>query len=413
MKYTHPSYIQRPLYLDRIRPHIGSNLIKVLTGQRRVGKSYMFYQIIDEILKEDPKATIVSINIPRDRFDFPLGSSKDLYTYISSRFRDTDTHRVVLLDEIQEINGFEQVLSALFEKGGYDIYVTGSNSHLLSGDLATLLSGRYTEIEIHGLSYSEFLLFHSLNDSEESLGKYLRLGGLPYLSTCSLDDSMQVQAYFNTVEETILLNDVLRSHKGSSKVLFRFLVRFLADNIGSPVSATSISKYMKSQHLHISVPSILSFLETLDRAYLVHQTLFYDLENKRFLDISAKYYYEDLGLRNYLCGGFKVSDRAKVMENAVYLSLIQNGYLVTTGRGPMGKEIDFIASKGEEKMYLQVCERFETKEKSEREFHNLLLPHDAYPRFMVTGDVSMNGMMQDGIKVFSLRHWLKEVQYIQ
>lgn len=410
MKIEHPTYIARPMYLDRIKPLRGSNLIKVLTGQRRVGKSYLLFQIIDEIQKEYPKATIVSINIPRDRFDLPIGSNKDLYKYIVSQFKDTDTYKVVLLDEIQEIDGFEQVLSALYEHGGYDIYVTGSNSNLLSGDLATLLSGRYSAIEIHGLSYMEFLSFHNLKDSQESLGKYLHLGGLPYLSHISLEDNELVQNYFNTVEETILLNDVLNAHKGSSKELFRFLVRFLADNIGSPVSANSISKYMKSQHMSITVPSIISFLETLDRAYLVHQAPFYDLEGKQFLDISAKYYYEDLGLRNHLSGGFKVSDRAKVTENAVYLSLIQNGYTVATGRGPKGKEIDFIATKGEQKMYIQVCERFETKEKTETEFENLLMPRDGYPRFMITADETMDGMMQDGIKVYSLRHWLKEVQ---
>ncbi|AEV30837.1 putative ATPase (AAA+ superfamily) [Sphaerochaeta pleomorpha str. Grapes] len=410
MKIEHPEYIVRPMYLNRIKPHMGSSLIKVLTGQRRVGKSYLLFQVIDEIQKEYPKATIVSINIPKDRFDHPLSNNKELYKYIVSQFKDTDTHKVVLLDEVQEIAGFEQVLSALYEQGGYDIYVTGSNSHLLSGDLATLLSGRYTELEIHGLSYLEFLSFHNLEDSEESLGKYLRLGGLPYLSHISLQDHELVQDYFNTVEETILLNDVLNAHKGSSKELFRFLVRFLADNIGNPVSANSISKYMKSQHMSITVPTIISFLETLDRAYLVHQTPFYDLEGKQFLDISAKYYYEDLGLRNHLCGGFKVSDRAKVTENVVYLSLLQNGYTITTGRGPKGKEIDFIASKGEKKMYFQVCERFETKEKMETEFGNLLMPRDGYPRFMITADTSMDGMVQDGIKVFSLRHWLKEVQ---
>ena len=401
-----PTYIRRPLYMERIRPHIGSSLIKILTGQRRVGKSYLLYQIADEILASDPHADIVSINIARDRFILPIGISRELYQHIVSSFTKDATTKVVMLDEVQELEGFEQCVAALFEQGGYDIYLTGSNSRLLSGDLASLLSGRYTTIEVFSLSYREFLLFHAERENEESLARYLRIGGLPYLGQLDKSSAEVLFSYFKTVEETILLNDIIPTHKGSNKEFFRYLIRFLADTIGSPVSANSVAKYLKNQHFPLSVPSVLSFLETLQKAYLVYKCEFSDISGKQLLDISHKYYFGDLGIRNYLCGGYTLEDRAKVLENAVYLSLLQKGYHVRTGRGFKDAEIDFVATKGDAKAYIQVCESFGTQEKIEREFGNLLLPKDAYPRYMVTSDVSLDGMIQDGVPIYSLRRWL-------
>ena len=400
------AYIPRPLYMDRIKRHIGSPLVKVLTGQRRVGKSYMIYQIADIIRKENPDVRIVEINIPRDRFELPLRNSEELYRYITSQFSQKATSKVVMIDEIQEIPGFEETIAALVEQGSYDVYITGSNRHLLSGDLATLLSGRYTQIEIHSLSYLEFLEFHGLEDSETSVGLYMRIGGLPYLHRITHDQEL-IQDYFRTVEETILLNDIIAAHKGSNKTLFRYLIRFLADSIGSPVSAASISRYLKSQNMNISVPTVVSFLETLERSYLLHRSSFYDLKGKQYLDISSKYYFEDTGIRNYLSRGLTVADRAKVLEQVVYQSLLQRGYRIHTGRTAKDKEIDFIAHKGDETIYVQVCEEFSSQEKIDREFGNLLIPRDAYRRFMITQDTTLDGIVQDGIKVLSLRSWLR------
>ncbi len=405
MENLKPTYISRPLYMNRILKHIGSPLIKVLTGQRRVGKSYMLYQIADVIGEQSPDTVIVDINIPRDRFHLSIGTPRELYQYITAQFSDTAEKKVVMIDEIQEILRFEETLSALFEQGGYDIYITGSNSHLLSGDLATLLSGRYTQIEIHGLSYQEFLVFYEREDTERSLGLYLRIGGLPYLHTISEDPELQ-QDYFRTVEETILLNDVIGSHKGSSKNFFRYLTRFLADTIGSPVSATAISRYLKNQQMTLSVPTVLSFLETLERSYLIHRSSFYDIAGKQYLDVSSKYYFEDTGIRNYLCGGLSVSDRAKVLEQVVYQSLIQQGYHVQTGRVAKDREIDFVAERAGDIIYVQVCEEFSSQKKIDVEFGNLLIPRDGYRRFMITQDQSLDGLVQDGIKVLSLRSWL-------
>ena len=405
MNRNHPSYIPRPLYMNRILKHIGSPLIKVLTGQRRVGKSYMLFQIADTIHQQSPRAAIASINIPRDRFHIPIRTSRDLYEYIIAQFKDTDEIKVVMLDEIQEVPDFEETLSALFEQGGYDIYITGSNSHLLSGELATLLSGRYTQIEIHGLSYQEFLRFHKLDDSDASLGLFLRIGGLPYLHTIS-DDAVLQEDYFRTVEETILFNDVIGAHKGSSKELFRYLIRFLADTVGSPVSAASISRYLKNQKLTISVPTVISFLETLERSYLIHRSPFFDLSGKQHLDTASKYYFEDTGIRNHLCGGMRAADRSKILEQAVYLSLLQMGYSVRTGRMAKDREIDFVAERAGDTIYVQVCDRFPTQKKIDTEFGNLLIPRDGYRRYMVTQDESLDGTSQDGIGVFSLRSWL-------
>lgn len=408
MQQKERPYTPRPLYLQRIEPHIGSPLIKVITGQRRVGKSYILLQIADEIRIADPKSQILHINIPRDRFLIPIGTSKELFHYIHTWYDTHTHHKVVMLDEIQEIPKFEETIAALVETGGYDIYITGSNSHLLSGDLATLISGRYTTITIHSLSYTEFLQFHSLSDDNSSLGLYLRYGGLPYLSNLSLSDEQSILSYFQTIEDTILLNDIVNAHKGSSTNFFRYLIRFLADSVGSPISANSIARYLKNQHLQLSVPTVLSYLESVVRAFLVHRTEFMDISGKELLDISSKYYFEDIGIRNHLVNGFAPKDRAKIMENAVYLSLAQQGWTIRTGRMHNDKEIDFLATHGDKKVYVQVCEQFNSQKKIETEFGNLLIPRDAYPRYMITMDETLDGSSQDGIKVYSLRHWLRE-----
>lgn len=408
MNQTECPYIPRPLYLQQIEPHIGSPLIKVITGQRRVGKSYMLLQIADRIRAADPKAQILHINIPRDRFRIPIGTSKELFQYIDTWYDTHTHHKVVMLDEVQEIPQFEETIAALVESGGYDMYITGSNSHLLSGDLATLISGRYTTITIHSLSYPEFLQFHALGDDNSSLGLYLRYGGLPYLSNLSLSDEQAILAYFQTIEDTILLNDIVNAHKGSSTNFFRYLIRFLADSVGSPISANSIARYLKNQHLQLSVPTVLSYLESVVRAFLVHRTEFIDISGKELLDIPSKYYFEDIGIRNHLVNGFAPKDRAKIIENTVYLSLAQQGWTIRTGRMSCDKEIDFVATHGNKKVYVQVCEQFSSPKKIESEFGNLLVPRDAYPRYMITMDETLDGSSQDGIKVYSLRHWLRE-----
>lgn len=241
----------------------------------------------------------MSINIARDRFSLPIGTSSELYQHIVSSFT-----KVVMLDEVQELEGFEQSVAAPLEQGGYDIYLTGSNSRLLSGDLASL-----STIEVFSLSYREFLLFHAEQESEESLARYLRIGGLPYLGQLGKSSIEVPFSYFKTVEETILLDDIIPTHKGSNKEFFRYLIRFLADTIGLPVSANSVAKYLKNQHFPLSVPSVLSFLETLQKAYLVYTCEFSDISRKQLLDISHKYYFGDLGIRNYLCGGYALEDR--------------------------------------------------------------------------------------------------------
>jgi predicted AAA+ superfamily ATPase len=341
-------------------------------------------------------------------FHYPIGTSKELFHYIDTWYDTHAHHKVVMLDEVQEIPQFEETIAALVETGGYDIYITGSNSHLLSGDLATLISGRYTTITIHSLSYTEFLQFHALSDDNSSLGLYLRYGGLPYLSNLSLSNEQSILSYFQTIEDTILLNDIVNAHKGSSTNFFRYLIRFLADSVGSPVSANSIARYLKNQHLQLSVPTVLSYLESVVRAFLVHRTEFMDISGKELLDISSKYYFEDIGIRNHLVNGFAPKDRAKIIENAVYLSLAQQGWTIRTGRMNNDKEIDFIATHGDKKVYVQVCEQFNSQKKIETEFGNLLVPRDAHPRYMITMDETLDGSSQDGIKVYSLRHWLRK-----
>ena len=395
-------YIPREIYFNKIKPFIGSDIIKILVGQRRVGKSYIFYQLMDELKKSKPDADIIYINKELFLYD-PIKDYKDLIEFIK-KTRKNKKLSYLFIDEIQDITDFEKALRSLQAEGGYDIYCTGSNADLLSGEFATYLSGRYIEFRIYSLTYREFLLFHSLSDDTKSFEKYFRFGGLPYLINLQLEEDL-VNEYLRSIYNTIILKDVIERHNIRNIRLLKDLTFFLADNIGNRLSAGSISVYQKSQKLKATTKQILSYLESLTNAFFIEKIKRADVSGKRIFEIGEKYYLEDLGLRHTLVP-FKGKDIGKVMENIVCHHLLVNGYSVFSGQ-LADKEIDFIAEKRDERIYIQVAYTINEDKTYLREFGNLLAIKDNYPKYVITMD-EYPGANEQGIICKSLRSWLLE-----
>jgi uncharacterized protein len=393
-------FISRPKYLERVRPFIDKPLIKVFTGQRRTGKSYLLLQTMDEIRKLHPDSDIIYINMEHPDFDH-IRTKDQLWQFVHSHTAATGMC-YVFIDEVQEIEGFEQALRGLLAEGVYDLYCTGSNATLLSGELATLLSGRYIEIAVQNLSYKEFLLFHQLPDSSESLTKYTVQGGMPFL--VHLDDDTRVrQEYLTNVVNTILFKDVSQRFKVRNFSFLSNLVAFIADTTGSLVSANRISEFLKSQRTSVSTRTIIDYLGFLESSYLVHRVRRYDIAGKKVFEINDKYYFQDLGLQHAL-RSYDPASLNKYIENLVYFHLKDNGYQVFVGK--LGdKEIDFIARKNEQVVYVQVALSVAEKQAFEREFGNLLQINDNHTKYVVTLDEFATGNHK-GIKHMHLREFL-------
>ena len=393
---------KRKGYIDRIKPFMQKSVIKVLTGQRRVGKSFLLYQLIEEILAEEPDANIIYVNLE----DFTFSSqqtAEDLHPYIISHSKEK-VKNYIFIDEIQDIPGFEKVIRSLLLNEDNDIYITGSNAKMLSGELATYLSGRYIEFKIYSLSYSEFLEFHGLTESETSYELYSRYGGLPYLLNLPLEDET-VNEYLKSVYSTIVFRDVVSRYKLRNTLFLEKLIQFLSENIGNLFSAKNISDYLKSQHTTISVNQIQSYTEYLNNAFLIHRVERYDLIGKRVFEIGEKYYFENMGIRNIVIG-YRITDKAKILENLVYNHLLYKGYDIKVGYYG-DKEIDFIGEKNGEKLYIQVALKIDNDKTAEREFGNLLKIQDNYPKIVITED-TFNGNSHEGIRHCPMRQFLME-----
>ena len=393
---------KRKGYIDRIKPFMQKSVVKVLTGQRRVGKSFLLYQLIEEILAEEPDANIIYVNLE----DFTFSSqqtAEDLHPYIISHSKEK-VKNYIFIDEIQDIPGFEKVIRSLLLNEDNDIYITGSNAKMLSGELATYLSGRYIEFKIYSLSYSEFLEFHGLTESETSYELYSRYGGLPYLLNLPLEDET-VNEYLKSVYSTIVFRDVVSRYKLRNTLFLEKLIQFLSENIGNLFSAKNISDYLKSQHTAISVNQIQSYTEYLNNAFLIHRVERYDLIGKRVFEIGEKYYFENMGIRNIVIG-YRITDKAKILENLVYNHLLYKGYDIKVGYYG-DKEIDFVGEKNGEKLYIQVALKIDSDKTAEREFGNLLKIQDNYPKIVVTED-TFSGNSYEGIRHCSIRQFLME-----
>lgn len=395
--------IKRDHYVKHILRYLDKGMIIALTGQRRVGKSYVLRQIASEIQAENPEANIVFVNKEKKRFA-DIKTDRDLFEYLSDKLPE-GARNYLLIDEVQDIDGFENVLRSLNADEECQIIVTGSNAKMLSSELSTYLGGRYIDIHVQSLSYREFLTFHNLKDSDESLAAYLQFGGLPHLYRLGLENVDMVWEYIHNIYNTIVLKDIIQREGIRNVTLFENLMAFLSDNTGQLVSASSLSKYLKSQHIEMTPMSAINYMKAASNAYVINKVPRYDIHGKRLLESNDKYYFEDLGLRNSLVGSSRVGDIEKVMENAVYLHLINLGYNVKVGV-MSGGEVDFVAEKNGGIVYFQVAYLLESEETIEREFGNLKKIRDNYPKYVITMDLSTLLKNYDGIARLSLRQFL-------
>lgn len=398
-----PSVIyNRDSYIDRIKPFMRTNTIKVMVGHRRVGKSYILYQLINLINSEESDANIIYINKEDLDFDF-IRTCSDLYSYIKDRLLE-ERRNYIFIDEIQEIEDFHLAIRSLALNDNNDIYITGSNSKMLSSELANELGGRYVEFKIYSLSYMEFLQFHKLKNDDESLEKYIHFGGLPYLINLPMEESI-VMEYVKSVYSTIVLRDVIQRKNIRNTIFLEQLIRFLADNIGSLFSSKSISDFLKSQNVRIASNQVSEYADYLAEAYVVHRIGRYDVVGKKFFEIGEKYFFENMGIRNAVAG-YKIQDRSKRIENVVCNHLLYCGYEVKVGT-MMSEEIDFVCTRNGETVYVQVSAELSRQETIEREFGNLLKIKDNYPKIVVSGERSFENTYQ-GIKHVYIRDFLSE-----
>ena len=389
----------RTSYLDKVKPFIGKNLIKVFTGQRRVGKSYLLFQIIQFLQKEE-SVSILYINKEDLAFSF-IKNAEDLNKYVQENKSSTQK-TYVFIDEIQDIENFEVALRSLLLDENLDLYCTGSNANLLSSDIAGNLSGRFVEITVYSLSYTEFLDFHHLKTSSESVELYMKYGGLPYLKHLELEDSI-VFEYLKNIYNTIVYRDIINRYAVRNVPFLEQLVLFLAGNIGSIFSAKKISDFLKSQKTNIPPNQVQIYNHYLISAFIVHRVARYDMIGKRIFEIGEKYYFENLGIRNGIWG-YRVEDRGKIVENVVYNQLLYKGYSVLVGILNTN-EIDFIAEKEGEKHYFQVALTINETKTIEREFGNLKKINDNYQKTVITLD-SFSGNTHEGINTISLESFL-------
>lgn len=395
--------IEREGYSDRIRRMFGRKMVIALTGQRRVGKSFTMKAVIEE-KRLDSNANIIYIDKERTEFD-DIVTYKDLELYVKERLSD-EKENYLFIDEVQEIEDFEKTILDLQASGRCEIMLTGSNAKMLSGELATRLRGRYIDYRIRGLNYLEFLKFHDLPDTDETLGLYLQNGGLPGLRLMGLENPDFVRDYQMNVYNTILLRDIIEREKIRNIPLLKTLIRFLSDNVGKQFSARSISNFLKGQRTEASTNIILSYLDYLCNAYIVDRVERYNIHGKRILDFDDKFYFEDLGIRNAIIGGNRQFDIEKVMENVVYKHLARLGYAVYVGQLQKA-EIDFVAENQDGRVYVQVTYLLATEDTVKREFGNLSLIRDHHPKYVVSMDKTYGMTNIDGIKHIHLREFLK------
>ena len=392
--------ILRPDYISRIKPFIGLEPVKVLTGLRRSGKSVMLKLIQDEIRHDGvPETNIISFNFesmntPRD--------AEVLHKEIAKRISSLHGKIFLFFDEIQEVQDWEKCINSLRVEYDCDIYITGSNAKLLSGELATYLAGRYVEFVIYPLSFKEFLNMPSQKAEaiSSAFRKYIQLGGMPFLSNIA-DNPEACNLYLTDIYNSVILKDVVRRNNIRDVDQLERVITYVLANVGHSFSATSLSKYFKSEHRTVSHDTILNYTKACADAFLFFKINREDLQGKKILTINEKYYVADHGLRRAVYG--QANDIDQVMENIVCLELLRRGYKVTVGRNGE-KEIDFVATKNGEKLYVQVCYLLADEKTAEREFDAYKGVPDNYPKYVVSLDEISRS--RDGIKHLNIPEFL-------
>ena len=371
-------------------------------GPRRVGKSYILKDFIERHSQEED---INVIYVDKEKKAFKnIKTKDDLDNYIES-FYLPGKHNCILVDEVQQIERFEESICIWYTEDNTDVIITGSNSKMLSGDFSTLLAGRYVEIRVHPLTYPEFLEFHGLEDSDDSLMIYLNYGGLPGLRQIGLDSDEHVWAYLSSVFNTIMLKDIIERHDIRNVPFLNNLIAFYADTTGKLTSANSISKYVKSQGKNISSNLVLLYRSFYQEAYLLNAVSRYDIHGKRILESNEKIYWDDLGLRNLKAEGGIDSYIEKVIENAVYKHLCFLGYKVQVGVLGAG-EIDFVCTKPDKTAYVQVTYLMGDQSTRNREFGPLEKIRDNHPKYVISATPLLTSRDENGIKHISLREFL-------
>jgi uncharacterized protein len=400
---------ERKLYLDRILPFIDKPVIKIITGMRRVGKSCFLKLIMESIEKEHQgKSRMVYINKESLKYE-SIRNYRDLYRHTHEKFKDAGGKKYLFVDEIQEIEKWEKAINSIFSEGGIDIFITGSNAHLLSSELATLLSGRFAEFQILSLSFREFLEFRedkALNHMQ-LFQEYLKFGGFPAIHYFNLNEEVVYQ-YISAIYNTILLKDVVKRNNVRNISLLENLGRYIFDNVGNIFSAKKIADYLKSQKMKIGIETVQNYLSYMTATYAVNRVDRYDIKGKRILELHEKYYLGDIGLRHALLG-FRESDVSGILENIVFLELKRRGYRVAIGK--LGnREVDFIAEKEGRKIYLQVAYLLHSQETIEREFSVLRQVKDNYPKYVISMD-TVFGTDVEGIQRINLIDFLFSHEY--
>ena len=405
--------INRSEYVALVRSLLGKGEAVVLTGHRRAGKSCILELLAADLVAE---GHVIYIDM-EDPANADLATFRELSDKIKASVNE-GRRNYVLIDEVQEVAEFEKALRYWVKQDGVDVIVTGSNAAMLSSDIANSFAGRYHRVHVSSLDYREFLLFYGLEDSDNAFSQYLRWGGLPFLYRIPLEDERTRTEYLGSIYDTIFVKDIVRRKNVRNVSLLDNLAKFVADNSGKVFSANSIAKYLKGNvevqpalskgkinSVAVSANTVGEYMDAFCDTYMIDRVKRYDIKGKSVFEQQDKYYFEDLGLRNYLCRDKRSLDVEKVLEGAVYLKLKRSGYEVYMGQ-LSGKEIDFVARRGDEVIYVQVALQVSSAETYEREFGNLKLIKDNYPKYVVTMDPNVGLIHDSGIVACSAKQFL-------
>ena len=403
--------IKRETYMSRIRPFIGNDLIKVITGIRRSGKSVMLELVKEELAESGiPTGQFISINF-EDMRNSRLLTANALHEEILKRTKDIEGKAYLFFDEIQEVADWEKCINSLRISLDCDIYITGSNAKLLSGELATYLAGRYVEFVVYPFSFSEFLeLYHTVDPNatiQQNFQKYLLFGGMPYLANLRYAEEPSRQ-YLTDVFNSVQLKDIVKRNKVRDVDLLERIIAYTMANVGTTFSATSLVKFLKSEQRTVAAETVLNYIKYCCDAYLLYQVKREDLQGKQILASNEKYYIADHGIREAVFGG-NMRDINLILENIVHMEILRRGYTVTVGRFG-NREIDFVCHKRGEKLYVQVAYLLATEETVAREFGVYDHIRDNYPKYVVTMDEI--DMSRNGIKHRNIRDFLTADEWI-
>lgn len=402
--------IDRPLYMDKIMAYTDTPFVKILTGVRRCGKSTILKMIMERLKAERhiPDERIISCRY--DSMEYVDLTAKDMYDQLKSRL-STEGKTYLFLDEVQEIEGWERVVNSLASDFDVDLYVTGSNSRMMSSEIATYLTGRYISFRIFTLSFGEYLMFKRqyapVGDAKTELANYVRLGGFPatHLQAYSQEE---VYTIVRDIYNSTIFSDIVRRSQIRKIDQLERIVKYTFDNVGNTFSAKSIADYLKSEHRSLDNETVYNYLEKLEKAYLLHRCIRYDLQGRELLKTQEKFYLADVALR-YSVLGYDADSVAASLENIVYLELCRRGYTVNVGKTD-GGEIDFVAERQNERLYVQVTQEIRSEKTAKREYERLLGIRDNYPKYVLTTDAFAGGNYQ-GIRTMHIADFLLSTEY--